>query len=71
MFIVTEYAALILRYNTQSSAKSQVMDSGDMYFGRLIMYRRDNNEPRTLLCGTPDSTGEEVDDDPSSSTGWL
>ena len=62
---------LLRRYNTQSSAKSQATDSGDMYLGRPLMYRGNNNGPRTLPCGTPDSTGEEVDDDLSTSNCWL
>ena len=68
---VSASSELIRQYNTQSSAKSRVTDSGDMYFGRSLMYRRNNNGLRTLPCGTPDSTGAEVDDDPSSSTCWL
>ena len=35
------------------------------------MYRRNNNGPRTFPVCTPDSTGAESNDDPSSSTCWL
>ena len=56
---------LILRYKTQSSAKSLTVDPVEMTSGKSLMKSR-NSGPSTLPWGTPDWTGTEVDVAPSN-----
>ena len=56
-------------YNMQSCANNLAVESGDVYFGRSLINRRQSRGwewGNTLPCGTPDWTETEVDVAPSS-----
>ena len=53
-------------YSRQSSAKRHTWDV--TFWGRLFMYSRNSKGPRTVPCGTPESTLVEVEDIPSTTT---
>ena len=73
--VFQQLVGVFLRVNTavQHTVISKKLSDG---FWRYVLWevvnvQKEQQWPRTLPCGTPDSTGEEVEDDPSSSTCWL
>ena len=59
----------MLRYNRQSSAKRRALAL--TLDGRSLMYARNRSRPSTVPCGTPEVTGAELDDLPSTTTLWV
>ena len=57
---------IIVRYNSESSAKSLVVD--DTHSGRSFIKTRKSRGPRTDPCETPEDWHETC---PSSSTRWV
>ena len=51
-----------------SSANSLVEEPAEMDSGRSLIYSRKRRGPRTVPCGTPEETGTESEEAPSSKT---
>ena len=62
-------SVLMGRYKRQSSAKRRAL--AWTLDGRSLMYARNSRGPSTVPWGTPDVTGAELDDLPSTTTFWV
>ena len=51
-----------------SSANSLVEEPAEMDSGRSLIYSKKRRGPRTVPCGTPEETGTESEEAPSSTT---
>ena len=65
-FLAVVWQHLVLLYNSESSAKSLVVQ--DTHSGTLSIKMRKNRVPRTDPCGTPDITEDWLETCPSSGT---
>ena len=63
------FRGLICLYIKQSSAKSLTLE--DTIDGRSFMCKRKSIGPKTVPCGTPESTSTRPEDTPSTTTHCL
>jgi hypothetical protein len=57
-----------IEYNRQSSANRRTWNV--THFGRSFMRHRKSKGPRTVPCGTPESTVHADENSPSTTTLW-